>query len=71
MAKFKCTHSGTILEFKSIHDVQEMRKHPEYIEVLEDNNKKVEAVVESKVDAVVADPVKKSRGRPRKVVLAA
>jgi hypothetical protein len=36
MAKFKCMLSGTIAEFKEEHDIEEMRKHPEYEEVTEE-----------------------------------
>jgi hypothetical protein len=71
LAKFKCVHTGTVLEFKSLFDIQEMRKHPEYTEVKEDKQEaKKEAPVESKVETVSSDidePVKRGRGRPRKV----
>jgi hypothetical protein len=35
MIKFKCTSSGNIYEFEHEHDIQAMRKHPDYIEVVE------------------------------------
>ena len=36
MAKFKCNHSGNIVEFLSEHDIKTMRTHPEYTEVVEE-----------------------------------
>jgi hypothetical protein len=36
MAKFKCIHTGNIVEFSTEHDIQTIRKHSEYTEVLED-----------------------------------
>lgn len=44
MAKFKCKHSGTVLEFLVESDVAEMRRHEEYEEVLEEGQNKVEPV---------------------------
>ena len=40
MAKFKDTATGNVFEFTTEHDIQTMRKHPEYTEV------KVVSVVE-------------------------
>ena len=37
MAKFKCLSTGNIFEFKYEVDIISMRKHPEYVEVLEDS----------------------------------
>jgi len=34
MAKFKCNHSGNIVEFLLEHDIKTMRTHPEYTEVV-------------------------------------
>ena len=34
MAKFKCTHSGNVVEFLLEHDIKTMRAHPEYTEVV-------------------------------------
>lgn len=36
MAKFKCNHSGNIVEFLLEHDIKTMRSHPEYTEVVEE-----------------------------------
>ena len=36
MARFKDTATGNIFEFTSEHDIQTMRKHPEYTEVIEE-----------------------------------
>ena len=35
MVKFKDNSSGQIYEFASAYDVAEMRKHPDYTEVIE------------------------------------
>jgi predicted RNase H-like nuclease (RuvC/YqgF family) len=35
MARFKDIATGNIFEFTSEHDIQTMRKHPEYTEVVE------------------------------------
>lgn len=40
MAKFMCKRSGNIVEFTSEYDIQEMRKHPEYTEVKDEEKKK-------------------------------
>jgi hypothetical protein len=70
MAKFKCNHTGTVLEFKSAFDIQEMRKHLEYVELKDGTVAQKETPVESKVEtvsSVIDEPVKRGRGRPRKV----
>ena len=46
MAKFKCNHSGNVVEFLLEHDIKTMRTHPEYTELVEESpvvkpNKKV------------------------------
>lgn len=35
MAKFKDKSSGNVFEFTSDYDIKTMRKHPDYIEVVE------------------------------------
>lgn len=35
MAKFKDIATGNVFEFTNEHDIQSMRKHPEYTEVKE------------------------------------
>jgi hypothetical protein len=35
MAKFKCIHTGNIVEFTAEHDSETMRKHAEYVEVVD------------------------------------
>ncbi len=35
MAKFKDIATGNVFEFTNEHDIQTMRKHPEYTEVIE------------------------------------
>jgi hypothetical protein len=35
MAKFKCIHTGGVYTFTAEHDIESMRKHPEYQEVSE------------------------------------
>jgi hypothetical protein len=39
MAKFKCITSNEVYEFTMEHDIASMRKHPEYIEVIEEEEK--------------------------------
>ncbi len=36
MAKFKDNATGNVFEFTNEHDIQTMRKHPEYTEVKEE-----------------------------------
>ena len=62
MALFKCTRSGTVVEFRNDYDIIEMRRHPEYTEV------DTSAVVEvEKVDGTRQTlTLKKPMGRPRK-----
>ena len=36
MSKFKCKLSGTVVEFLSEHDIETMRQHPDYEEVVEE-----------------------------------
>lgn len=36
MAKFKCNHTGTVVEFFTEYDDKVMRQHPEYTEVFEE-----------------------------------
>lgn len=36
MAKFKDNATGNVFEFLSLHDIDTMRKHPEYTEVKEE-----------------------------------
>lgn len=36
MAKFKDVATGNVFEFTIEHDIQSMRKHPEYTEVKEE-----------------------------------
>jgi hypothetical protein len=39
MAKFKCITSNEVYEFALEHDIAAMRKHPEYVEVVETEDK--------------------------------
>jgi hypothetical protein len=36
MAKFKDIATGNVFEFTNEHDIQTMRKHPEYVEVVQE-----------------------------------
>lgn len=56
MAKFKCITSNEVYEFTAEHDIKAMRSHPEYVEVVEDTEDKMEEPI-----AVV-----KKAGRPPK-----
>ena len=46
MAKFKCILSNNVFEFTSEHDIKDMRKHPEYVEVFEDGTESPEKTYE-------------------------
>jgi hypothetical protein len=50
MAKFKCQHTGNIVEFTTEHDILTMQKHTEYTEVLD-----------APLDEPVAAPAVKTR----------
>lgn len=39
MAKFKCNYTGQIYEFTAENDITDMRRHPEYSEVVEEVKK--------------------------------
>jgi len=59
MALFKCIRSGTVVEFTAQHDIDEMKRHPEY-QVVD-----VPAVVEE--DGTRQTIIlRKPTGRPRK-----
>ncbi len=49
--KFKCNHTGNIVEFFSEHDIKDMQRHPEYTEVVEEKEVVVEKVVKTKPKA--------------------
>jgi len=36
MAKFKCKATGNVFEFKHSWDIADMKQHPQYEEVIED-----------------------------------
>lgn len=48
MAKFKDKHSGSVVEFKEKYDIEQMRVHPDYDEVLEEDKKDNKAEKPSK-----------------------
>ena len=52
MAKFKCQHTGNIVEFTTEHDIATMQKHTEYTEVFDFVGKRVQ---------LEPDPVVKTR----------
>jgi hypothetical protein len=62
---------NVIVSFTNPFDIQEMRKHSEYVEVKEEKQQEQKETpqVESKPEAVadVEQPAKRGRGRPRKV----
>lgn len=53
--RFKCNQSGNIFEFFSEHDINTMRKHPEYTEIVQEQQEEEPAVKQPK------------RGRPPKL----
>lgn len=61
MAKFRCKHSGNIFSFTTDFDIQTMRQHSEYEEVVNQDSLVTEAM-EDKVKQEVR------RGRPPKEV---
>jgi hypothetical protein len=40
MAKFKDIATGNVFEFTTAHDIETMRKHSEYVEVVEEVKEK-------------------------------
>lgn len=40
MAKFKCITSDDVYEFTMEHDIVAMRKHPEYVELVDEAEEK-------------------------------
>lgn len=42
MAKFKCKHTGNVVEFLLDHDINSMRNHGEYQEIVEEAEQEVE-----------------------------
>jgi hypothetical protein len=65
MALFKCKRSGTVIQFTAQHDIDEMKKHPEYESV--DDSIVVEDVKEDGTRHTIT--LKKPIGRPRKEML--
>jgi hypothetical protein len=61
MALFKCKRSGTVIQFSAQHDIDEMKRHPEY-EYVDDS------VVEDVKDDGTRHTItlRKPMGRPRK-----
>lgn len=45
MVKFRCKLSGVVHEFESEYDIKQMRRHPDYVEVKEEEQKPVEKKV--------------------------
>lgn len=52
MAKFKDIATGNIFEFTSEHDIETMRKHTEYTEVIEEEVKEKPSKKHSKKEEV-------------------
>lgn len=48
MAKFKCITSNEVYEFAMEHDIAAMRKHPEYVELVEEAEEKPSRKTSSK-----------------------
>ncbi len=48
MARFKDVATGNVFEFTSEHDIQSMRKHPEYTEVVEEKEQVVKKPLTTK-----------------------
>ena len=48
MAKFKDIATGNIFEFINAHDIETMRKHPEYTEVIQEQEPEVKKPLTTK-----------------------
>lgn len=48
MAKFKDNQTGNVYEFTAEHDIKTMQRHPEYVEVVEEEPKKAPKKTEAK-----------------------
>ena len=44
--RFKCNQSGNIFEFFTDHDINTMRKHPEYTEIVQEQQQEETVMVE-------------------------
>lgn len=54
MAKFKCIYSGNVFVFESDYDIKGLRKHPDYVEVVESE------AVNEKIVKVDKQPMKRT-----------
>ncbi len=57
MAKFKCKLSGNICNFEYEWDIAEMRKHPQYDEVKEEENELQTKVKKASKKEVITEEV--------------
>ena len=64
MALFKCNRTGNVVEFSFDHDIQEMRRHPEYTQIDDSSHVEVENEDGTRQTLVLRKPL----GRPRKVL---
>jgi hypothetical protein len=48
MAKFKDNATGNVFEFTLEHDIQTMRKHPEYTEIVEEVKQEIKTSKKTK-----------------------
>ena len=62
MALFRCNKSGNTVEFRYDFDIAEMRRHPEYTEVITSSV----IVIDSADGTRQTITLKKPMGRPRK-----
>ena len=62
MALFRCNRSGNTVEFKYDFDIVEMRRHPEYTEVITSSV----IVIDSADGTRQTITLKRPMGRPRK-----
>jgi hypothetical protein len=60
MAKFKCIHTGNVFTYTVDHDIEGMRKHPEYQEVSE------QVILAQAEPEALEEQVTKKVGRPAK-----
>lgn len=65
MALFRCNQTGNVVEFRYDFDIVEMRRHPQYTEVI--TSSKIEIKKEDGTRQTIT--LKRPMGRPRKEMI--
>lgn len=63
---FKCNKTGNTVTFKSQYDIESMRGHPEYTEVLPENEQTYSNQEQPAQRLVLEQSSAAKRGRPKK-----